>query len=274
MAKGLIPSRDRLHEIIFEADTPAGKAFDVALLWVIILSLVLVMLESVEELNQRFGTVFFVLEWIITVLFSIEYALRIYVVTKPLKYVTSFYGIVDLLSILPSYLSLVFDGTHYLSTIRALRLLRVFRVLKLASFMKESTILVTALRASRDKITVFLVAVLTVVMIIGSMMYWIEGGANSGFTSIPRSMYWAIVTITTVGYGDIAPATDLGQFLSAILMVMGYGVIAVPTGIIGAEISQADRKSREKLNTISCQACSREGHDNDAVHCKYCGEVL
>lgn len=266
--------RNRLHEIIFEADTPAGKAFDVGLLLLIVLSVLVVVLESVEAIRRDYAALFFYAEWTLTILFTIEYALRIYSIEKPWKYIRSFYGIVDLLAILPTYLSLVFAGTHYLITIRALRLLRVFRVMKLGQYLSESNVLMEALRSSRRKIEVFLGVVLMIVLIIGSAMYVIESKQDSGFTSIPRSMYWAIVTVTTVGYGDIAPVTTLGQFLSAILMILGYGVIAVPTGIVSVELAHASNPGPQKLNTQSCRACSKEGHDTDALYCKYCGEPL
>lgn len=264
----------KLHEVIFEADTPAGKTFDLILLLMIVLSVLVVILESVDFINERFSSAFFGLEWVFTILFSIEYILRIISVGKPWKYITSFYGIVDLFSILPTYLSLFFVGTHYLITIRALRLLRIFRILKLGNYLTESRVLLSALKASQQKITVFLVAVMTIVLIVGAGMYLIEGGEDSGFDSIPRSMYWAIVTVTTVGYGDITPSTTLGQFLSAILMVMGYGILAVPTGIISSELTHIQAKGEQGYNTQSCPNCSREGHDNDATHCKYCGSEL
>ncbi len=264
-------ARLRVHEIIFEADTAAGKAFDLVLLILILLSVAVVMMESVEELDQRYSQLFSILEWSMTILFTIEYGLRIYSIGRPWKYITSFYGIVDLFAILPTYLGLFFVGTHYLVTIRALRLLRVFRILKLTQYLSESATLLQALRASRRKITIFLGVVMTIVCIVGSSMYLIEYDQGSGFTSIPRSMYWAIVTITTVGYGDIAPVTTLGQFLSVILMVTGYAVLAVPSGIISVEIVQAQKNI---LPTQSCPECSREGHDEDAAFCKYCGGEL
>jgi len=266
--------RERIHEVIFEADTRWGKVFDVGLLVAILLSVAVVTLESVDALQAQYGELFFGLEWFFTILFTIEYLLRIYSVKQSWRYVFSFYGIIDLLSILPTYLSLIFVGTQYFVTIRALRLLRVFRIFKLANYLTESYVLVQALRASRIKISVFLGTVLTVVVFVGSAMYVVEGGANSGFTSIPRSIYWAIVTITTVGYGDIAPATPLGQFLSAVLMIMGYGVIAVPTGIVSIELANAHEKVHRKLNTTTCPNCARGGHDDDASFCKHCGEAL
>lgn len=268
------PLQNRIHEVIFEAETPAGKAFDVALLVLIALSVVVVALETVQGQPDALYRFYYYLEWGLTILFTLEYLLRIYSIKSSWKYISSFYGIVDLLSILPTYLSLFVAGSQYLLTIRTLRFLRVFRILKLGSYLTESQILITALQASRLKITVFLGAVMTVVVIIGSAMYLIEGNADSGFTSIPKSIYWAIVTITTVGYGDIAPVTAIGQLLSAVLMIMGYGVIAVPTGIVSVEIAQASKQAKNSGNTISCPNCSQEGHDPDASHCKYCGHLL
>jgi voltage-gated potassium channel len=259
--------RAKLHEIIFEADTPAGKAFDVALLVLIILSVVAVMLESSSSVAARYGPELRTFEWIVTILFSIEYILRLYCVGSPARYARSFFGIVDLLAILPSYLSLIIPGAQSLLVIRALRLLRVFRVLKLAHFVGEASELTAALRASVRKIIVFLGAVLTIVVIVGSMMYLIEGEAN-GFTSIPVSIYWAIVTMTTVGYGDIAPQTPLGKILASAIMIMGYGIIAVPTGIVSVELAGVSRK---KITTQACPECGAGGHDGDAIHCKYCG---
>ncbi len=262
--------RSRLHEIIFEADTPAGKAFDVALLVLIILSVVAVMLESTSTIAARYGPWLRTFEWVVTILFTIEYLLRLYSVGNPLRYARSFFGIVDLLAILPTYLSIFIPGAQTLLVIRALRLLRVFRVLKLAQFVGEASELRAALRASARKIIVFLGAVLTIVVIVGSMMYLIEGEAN-GFTSIPVSIYWAIVTMTTVGYGDIAPQTALGKILASAIMIMGYGIIAVPTGIVSVELAGVTRK---KISTQACPQCGAEGHDADAVHCKYCGDKL
>ena len=262
--------RSRLHEIIFEADTPAGKAFDVALLVLIILSVVAVMLESTSTIAARYGPWLRTFEWVVTILFTIEYLLRLYSVGNPLRYARSFFGIVDLLAILPTYLSIFIPGAQTLLVIRALRLLRVFRVLKLAQFVGEASELRAALRASARKIIVFLGAVLTIVVIVGSMMYLIEGEAN-GFTSIPVSIYWAIVTMTTVGYGDIAPQTALGKILASAIMIMGYGIIAVPTGIVSVELAGVTRK---KISTQACPQCGAEGHDADAVHCKYCGDEL
>lgn len=263
--------KSRLHEIIFEADTPEGKAFDVVLLVAILLSVIAVMLESVAAIQLQYKGLFKVLEWVFTILFSIEYLLRVFLTKKPLKYIFSFFGLVDLLSILPSFVGFFIAGNTYsLVTIRSLRLLRVFRVLKLGRYVGGAQTIVTGLKESRPKITVFLVAVMSLAIIMGTLMYMIEGAEN-GFTSIPRSIYWAIVTLTTVGYGDIAPVTVLGQTIASALMILGYGIIAVPTGIVGAEIAKQEFKN---LNTQVCQACSKEGHEDDAVYCKFCGASL
>jgi len=262
--------RRSLHEIIFEADTPAGKLFDVLLILSIVVSVVLVMLDSVSSVRNAYGDLLYIGEWVFTILFTIEYVLRLYSVGRPLSYATSFFGVVDLLAILPTYLSIVFPGTQYFLVIRILRVLRVFRVLKLVQYMSEARVLMQAMRASRRKITVFLFVVLTLVVIFGSLMYIIED-PQSGFTSIPQSIYWAIVTLTTVGYGDISPQTGLGQSLAALIMVIGYGIIAVPTGIVTSELAHAARKP---VSTQSCPQCSAEGHDTDAKFCKYCGAVL
>ncbi len=267
--QNLAPWRSNLHEIIFEADTPAGKAFDIALLVSIVASVIFVMLESVTEIRQNHGELLRAGEWIFTILFSVEYALRLVSVGRPIRYAISFYGIVDLLAILPTYLSLLIAGTQSLLVIRALRLLRVFRVLKLAHFVGEASHLRQALAASRRKIIVFLGTVLTMVLIIGSVMYLIEGEAN-GFTSIPQGIYWAIVTMTTVGYGDIAPGTVLGKVLASIVMIIGYGIIAVPTGIVTAEMTVGFRR----VSTQSCPQCSSEGHSPDAEYCRICGAKL
>jgi voltage-gated potassium channel len=263
----------RLHEIIFEADTPEGKAFDVALLIAILGSVSAVVLESVTEIRLQYGAALLTIEWIFTALFTLEYVLRLLSVGKPMRYALSFFGLVDLLSILPTYLSVFFVGTRSLSVIRALRLLRVFRVLKLGHFVGAERMLLTALKASIRKITIFLGVVLTMVLILGSLMYLIEGEEH-GFTSIPVAVYWAIVTLTTVGYGDIAPQTVLGQFLASVVMVMGYGIIAVPTGIVSVEMAAVARGEAGGLNTQSCPQCSREGHDSDARFCKSCGTRL
>ena len=262
--------RHTLHEIIFEADTPAGKWFDVILILSILLSVVLVMLDSVRAIHTDWGVWLRYGEWLFTVLFTIEYALRLYCVGRPLSYATSFFGSVDLLAILPSYISIFLPETRFLLVIRILRVLRIFRILKLVQYVSEASLLMKALRASRRKILVFLFTVLLLVIIFGSLMYLIESPEN-GFTSIPRSMYWAIVTLTTVGFGDIYPRTDLGQIISALIMIIGYGIIAVPTGIVTVELSHAFKKS---LTTQACPECSLEGHDEDAAYCKYCGAQL
>ena len=262
--------RARLHTIIFEADTPAGKAFDVALLWAIVFSVVAVMLESVTQVRVRHGVLLHTAEWVFTGIFAVEYVLRLVAVRKPLDYARSFFGIVDLLALLPSFLSVVFPGSQTLLVVRVLRLLRVFRILKLGHLLGQAEVLMTALRASRPKIIVFLGTVLSIDVIMGAVMYMVEGEAN-GFDSIPRSMYWAIVTMTTVGFGDITPKTVTGQFLASILMVMGYGIIAVPTGIVSVELAAA---TRQPLNTQACPGCGAQGHDVDARFCKRCGTAL
>ncbi|KKG08746.1 ion transporter [Methanosarcina sp. 2.H.A.1B.4] len=261
--------RNTLYTIIFEADTPAGKIFDEVLILTILLSVIVVMLDSVSSIAARYGGLFYSLEWIFTILFTVEYLLRLICVGRPLKYATSFFGIIDLLAILPTYLSLILPGGRYLLVIRSLRLLRIFRVLKLVQYLGEAEFLIRALRASRRKITLFLFTVLNLVVILGSMMYVIEG-AESGFTSIPRSIYWAIITLTTVGYGDIVPETNLGQALASFIMIIGYSIIAVPTGIVTSEMTYASRNLKGKV----CQNCSFEGHDSDAKFCKRCGAEL
>jgi len=263
--------KSRLHEIIYEADTPAGKLFDIVLLAVILASIVLVMLESVKSFDTDYHKFLDISEWIITILFSIEYFARIITVKKPLKYIFSFYGIIDLLSTIPKYISLIFAGTHALVALRALRLLRVFRILKLARYLGASNNLVRALKASRAKIFVFLFAVLIVSVILGTIMYLVEGD-ESGFTSIPRSVYWCIVTLTTVGYGDISPQTPLGQLIASLVMILGYGIIAVPTGIVSAEFTAS--KITDFDHGRSCQSCGADIHRNDAEYCRKCGHKL
>ncbi|MFZ6051231.1 ion transporter [Halocola ammonii] len=262
--------KNTLHEIIFEADTPWGKWFDIGLLIAIILSVVVVMLESVSFVHKEYGQWLYMAEWAFTILFTIEYLARLIIVTKPWRYATSFFGIIDLLSILPTYLSLFVLGAQSLLVIRSIRLLRIFRILKLTRFIGEASLLGDALRASREKITVFLFTVFTSVIILGTLMYLIEGSEN-GFTSIPRSIYWAIVTLTTVGYGDIAPQTITGQALAAFIMILGYAIIAVPTGIVTSEISH---QKNIRMNTQSCPHCAAYGHDKDAIYCKKCGGAL
>lgn len=260
----------RLHEIIFEADTRAGKLFDIFLILAIILSVLVVMLDSVASITRAHGNLLLVLEWGFTLLFTLEYLLRLICVKKPLRYAASPLGLVDLLAVLPTYVSLVVPGSQYMMVIRVLRVLRIFRVLKLASYLGEANVLTRALKASRQKIIVFLVTVMTLVIIFGSTMYLIEGTEN-GFTSIPKSIYWAIVTMTTVGYGDISPKTPLGQFIAAMVMILGYGIIAVPTGIVTSQIT---RISKKPVSTQTCPVCMAEGHDPDALFCKFCSAQL
>lgn len=262
--------RHTLYEVIFEAETPAGRAFDVALLVVILISIVAVVLESVEGIRAVHGRALRWLEWGITILFTVEYILRLAVVRSPLRYVRSFFGIVDLLAVLPTYVSVLIPGTQSLLVIRALRLLRVFRILKMVHFLGEVRTLKTALWASARKIMVFLMTVLTMVLVIGATMHLVEG-PMSGFTSIPQSMYWAIVTMTTVGYGDIAPQTVLGKMLASLVMIVGYAIIAVPTGIVTVEMALASRRT---FTAEACPACGRGDHDLDARFCKHCGARL
>jgi len=262
--------QEELHEVIFEADTPIGKVFDISILIIIITSVVVVALESVNEIEQTYGPLLRTLEWFFTIAFTIEYLLRILSLQKPKYYVFSFYGVIDFLSIIPTYLSVIIAGTQALLVIRIFRLLRVFRVLKLVRFLGEANVLFYALRTSMPKIIVFLVGVVSTTIIFGTVMYIVENGQN-GFTSIPRSIYWCIVTLTTVGYGDIAPQTTLGQSMASIIMILGYGIIAVPTGIVTSELTM---KGKRGYTTQSCPTCGREGHDPDARHCKFCGGVL
>ncbi|MEZ5007515.1 MAG: ion transporter [Chitinophagales bacterium] len=266
-----ISIREKVHEVIFEADTPSGKLFDVVLLWLIIISVIVVILESVETFDVRFHKAFKYIEWAVTVAFTIEYLLRIYSIKRPFKYIFSFYGIIDLLSILPAYLSLVITGTHTLAIIRVLRLFRVFRVFKITRYISEGSNLMKALMDSRRKISIFVIGVSLLVVVLGAVMYFIEGGQDSGFVNIPISIYWAIVTLTTVGYGDISPATPLGQFVASIVMLIGYGIIAVPTGIVTAELA---KHGTLKTNTQACRNCNFSDHADDAKFCKRCGESL
>lgn len=264
--------KGRLHEIIYEADTPAGKAFDIALLLVIVISVVLVMLESIESLYTRYDREFYIAEWIITLIFTVEYVLRIVTIRKPAKYIFSFYGIVDLLSTLPSYIGFFFGGQNLLFAIRALRLLRVFRVLKITRYIGESNKLVKALRNSKAKILVFLFAVLIICVIAGTLMHLVEG-RNGGFDNIPLSIYWCIVTLTTVGFGDIAPVTPLGRLIASLIMIMGYGIIAVPTGIVSAEYSRTSEEGPAS-NTQVCSHCAEDRHLEKARFCHRCGSLL
>jgi len=269
--ENLSPLQLKLNEIIFGVDTFAGRLFDIVLLVAIMISVMTVMLESVQDLQVRYGQIFLLIEWVLTILFTIEYLVRLGCVSKPSKYAFSFYGIVDLLSILPTFVALFLSGSKSLLVIRALRLLRVFRVLKVAHCMKEANHLWIAFRATQSKIMVFLFVVMTIILLMGSAMYLIEGPAH-GFTSIPKSVYWAIVTMTTVGYGDIAPQTILGQSLAAVAMILGYGIIIVPTGVFSVEIVAASRA--EKHLDMPCTNCDLHQHETDAIFCKHCGEKL
>ena len=263
--------KQRLHEIIYEADTSEGKLFDVVLLIAIIASIILVMLESVDSFDAKYHDFLNISEWIITILFSIEYILRIISIKKPLKYIFSFYGIIDLLSTIPKYLSFILVGSHSLVALRALRLLRIFRILKLGRYIGASNRLLVALKASKAKIAVFLFFVVILCVILGTVMYMVEG-ADNGFTSIPRSVYWAIVTLTTVGYGDIAPHTPLGQFIASIIMILGYGIIAIPTGIVSSEMTKSNLEL--DTNTQSCPNCLKDNHKEKATFCYDCGSIL
>jgi len=260
-----------LHIIIFEADTPLGKAFDILLLLAILASVFVVMLDSVASISVKYASLFFYLEWMFTIFFTIEYFLRIYITKNAFKnYVLSFYGVIDFLAILPTYLSLVLVGSHFMMVIRIFRLIRVFRILKLGRYVGATQVLKDSFMNSRHKIAVFLEVIITIVVLMGSIMYIVEGPEN-GFTSIPTGIYWAIVTLTTVGYGDIAPATVIGQFIASAIMIMGYAIIAVPTGIVSTEFS---RNQKIKLNTQICENCNFDDHDDDAKFCKRCGASL
>ena len=258
-----------VEEVIFGTETRWGRGFDIVLLWAILLSLVAIMLESIPDFNKKYHDILYGVEWFFTILFTLEYLLRIWVSQSAKKYAFSFFGLVDFLAILPTYLSLIITGSQFLLVIRAIRLLRVFRVLKLVRYLSGAKLLVTSLNASKEKVFVFLSAVLTLVTILGTLMYMIEGGEN-GFDSIPHSIYWAIVTLTTVGYGDIAPATTVGRFLAAFIMILGYAIIAVPTGIVGVELSKATRKD----DPLHCQRCGESQHFETARFCHKCGERL
>ena len=262
--------KHRIHEIIYEADTKSGKIFDVILLIAIITSVILVMLESVSSLDTKYHDFLNISEWIITILFTIEYILRLISIKKPLKYVFSFYGIIDLLSTIPKYLSFILVGSHNLAALRALRLLRVFRILKLARYIGASNKLLVALRASKAKIAVFIFFIVIICVILGTVMYMIEGEEN-GFTSIPRSVYWAIVTLTTVGFGDIAPQTPIGQLIASVIMILGYGIIAIPTGIVSSEMTKFNNIN---TNTQSCPNCLADNHKDKAEFCYNCGNKI
>ncbi len=263
--------RDRLNTIIFGADTPLGRAYDIGLLFVIGASVLMVMLDSVASLHDKYGTFFYAIEWVFTVFFTLEYLVRLWCGVNATRYAFSFFGVVDFLGVIPTYLGLLVHGSRYLVAIRFLRMLRVFRVMKLSSYEHELRAMSRALKASRRRILVFLFFVLTLVVVLGALMYVVEGEVN-GFTSIPSSIYWAIVTLTTVGYGDISPGTPLGQTIAAILMILGFSIIVVPTGIVSVEAARASE--RETDDSRLCPACRRAGHDSDASYCKFCGAAV
>ena len=263
--------REALYRVIFESDTTAGRRFDTVLLLLIAASVVAVVLESVQSVEEQWGGVLRAFEWTVTIIFTAEYLARLVSARRPGAYARSFLGVVDLLALLPTYLSLILIGGHSLLVIRALRLLRAFRVLKLTRYTGEANELAAAMRASRPKITVFMVTVGTIVVVVGALMYLVEGPENEGFSSIPASMYFAVVTLTTLGFGDVTPRTDLGRFLTAVVSLLGYAIIAVPTGIVTAEMSHA-RSTRSGI--VSCPSCGAFGHDSDARFCKYCSAQL
>ncbi len=269
--EALSPWRESLNEVIFGSETPLGRVFDIGLSISIVLSVIVIMLDSVEAIQNRYGQAIYITEWLFTLLFTLEYGLRLISVRRPWLYFTSFFGLVDLVSILPSYLILLFPGAQSMLAIRILRLLRVFRILKLSAYMDEAQIMMAALSKSSRKIMVFLYSVFMIVVVLGSLVYVAES-REAGFTSIPRSVYWAIVTLTTVGYGDISPQTPLGQLLASTIMIMGYGIIAVPTGIYSAELIRTYTEG--KVRNDACPDCGRTGHDFDADYCKYCGHAL
>ena len=263
--------RDRIRIIIFEADTKAGRRFDVTLIGMILLSVLTVMLDSVPQINAGYGQQLYYAEWFFTVLFTVEYVVRLWCIEHSWGYAKSFYGVVDLLSVLPTYLSLWFPGAQFFLAVRILRVLRVFRVLRMVRYVGEAELIAQALAASRRKIIVFVASVLALMVIFGALMYVVEGGTNPAFASIPHSIYWAVTTMTTVGYGDITPTTPLGQSLASFIMIMGYGIIAVPTGIVTLELNEANRR---QANTRTCSDCSAEGHSREASYCWRCGAPL
>ncbi len=263
--------REVLYEVIFKADTVAGKSFDIAVIVIIALSVITVIINTVDSIEQEYGNILHIAEWVFTIIFTIEYILRLICCKRPAAYARSFFGIVDLFAILPTYISLFLPSSHVLVVIRILRVLRIFRVLKLVKYIGESELLIDALRSSRRKITVFLFSVITIVIIFGSVMYIVESERN-GFNNIPQSIYWAVVTLTTVGYGDVVPQTQIGKAISMIIMVMGYGILAVPTGIVTAEITKA--MGHNKVTSNFCEGCGYRWHDDDAHYCKHCGNTL
>ena len=268
---GMGEIKEKIRSVIFEANTVAGKVFDVLLIVLILLSVLAVSLDSVTSISQKYGDVLLAIEWGFTVLFTVEYLLRLWTIQNTWLYARSFYGVVDLLGSLPTYLSIWFADAHYFLVVRVLRVLRIFRVFRMVRYVGEAELISQALVASRRKITVFVCSVLALVVVFGSLMYLIEGGTNTEFSSIPQSIYWAVTTMTTVGYGDVAPDTGLGRGLAAVIMIMGYGIIAVPTGIVTLELNEAHRK---RANTKTCPACSAEGHSYEASFCWRCGSAL
>ena len=267
----MVDVKEKIRSIIFEASTPAGRAFDVFLIIVILLSVLVVLLDSVTSIHSEYGQVLLVIEWSFTLLFTVEYLLRLWTIQNAWLYARSFYGVVDLLGSLPTYLSIWFADAHYFLVVRVLRVLRIFRVFRMVRYVGEAELIAQALTASRRKITVFVCSVLALVVVFGSLMYLVEGGTNTEFSSIPQSIYWAVTTMTTVGYGDVAPDTALGRGLAAVIMIMGYGIIAVPTGIVTLELNEAHRK---RANTRTCPECSAEGHSYEASFCWRCGSAL
>jgi len=264
--------RHKIHEIIFEADTFYGKLFDIVLLITIVSSVVAVMLESIDSIHQQYGDLLRIFEWIVTIFFTIEYFLRIYAVNRPLKYIFSFMGIIDLLAIIPTYLIFIFPAAHFFTVVRSIRLIRVFRVFKLSHYLRGAHTMQIALRSSRPKIVVFLLSVMILVIVLGTLMYIIEGSSGTiGFNNIPNSIYWAVVTLTTVGYGTVTPITVFGKIVASFIMILGYGIIAVPTGIVTSEFA---RRKREKVSTQACPDCTAEGHQIDAKFCRKCGAEL
>ncbi|UKN01911.1 ion transporter [Paracrocinitomix mangrovi] len=266
----LRPWQKKMNEVIFGSETPAGKWFDIVLLILITLSVIAIMLESVPNYREKYGVELHMLEWVFTGIFTAEYVARLICVKKPIKYMLSFYGIIDLLSVIPTYIGIFYSGTSALRVLRCIRLIRVFRILKLSQFVDDANYLITALKSSKNKIIVFLFTVTLLVIILGTIMYLVEG-AEGGFDSIPRSVYWAIVTLTTVGYGDISPTTPAGQFVASFIMILGYAIIAVPTGIVTNEFI---RKGKAEISNRACPNCSKDGHDADADYCNHCGSKL
>jgi len=266
--------REHLYRIIFGTDTRAGRLFDLVLIYTILLSVIAVMLDSIASINARYGVELYYLEWFFTLLFTVEYGVRIYISEKPLRYIFSFYGLVDLLSIIPTYVAILFPSANYLLIIRLIRVLRVFRILKMVRYSNEAAMLLRAIRSSRRKILVFFSAVLVISTVFGSLMYVVEG-AEHGFTSIPKSIYWTVVTMTTVGYGDITPQTILGQLISVMAMLTGYSIIAIPTGIVSAElIEEIRREKQQEIDSILCPGCGQDNHRKDARFCHFCAAPL